>query len=232
MREAQADVRLPRDLQCLRHAGAPVRAVQIRRSRLAHVDGASLTHRLPELDQLRGIRPRARIVAGAGRESDGTLLYPLSDQPFGRLKRVAPEGQVVEPEDLEAHGAVRHEIGRVDGNLAVVVAPEGRDAAHVQVVGRVAQEAGQPVPVRAIVRRRERRVRHAIDAQELGGDALPQAVGMLWIDQERAFGVRMRIDETQATHSGQLRRLPAEPPTARGHRWPRRVSPITPTSAR
>ena len=42
---------------------------------------------------------------------------------------------------------------------------------------------------------RERRVRHSVDAEELGGDALAEAARMLRVDEQVAFGVGVGVDE-------------------------------------
>ena len=172
-------------------------AIEQTGARLAHVDAAALPHDLPQLDQLRGVGPRARVVTRARRESDRALLEALADQPPGLVQLLAPERGIPEAEDLEAHRRMRYQVGRVDRDSPVIVAPERGDAAHVEVVGRVPEQAAQPVAVQPVVGRRQGRVRHAVDAEELRRDALPKAVRVLRIGQQRPFGVGVGVDEAR-----------------------------------
>jgi len=61
----------------------------------------------------------------------------------------------------------------------------------------MAKEATQPVAVHPIVGGRQRRVRHAVDAEQLGRDALSYPIRVLGIGQQRAFGVRVSVDESR-----------------------------------
>ena len=103
----------------------------------------------------------------------------------------------MEAEDLQSHGAVGNQVGRVHGDLLVIVAAEGGDASHVEVLGRIAQEAAEPPAVLAVPGRRERRIGHAVDPEELRGDALAEAHRVLGVGEERPLGVRVRVDEAR-----------------------------------
>ena len=92
---------------------------------------------------------------------------------------------------------MRDVVGGVDGNLAVVVGPEGRDAGHVEVFGRLAQDAGEVTPVDAVVVGGHRSVAEAILAEYLGGDALAQAVGVLWVEEQDSVRVGVGVDEAR-----------------------------------
>src|SRR5206468_181596 len=72
-----------------------------RLARLAHVDLAGLAHDLAELDKLRGIRPRPRVVSAAGREADRALIETIADEPARDTKGLVPQGHVVEPDRLQ-----------------------------------------------------------------------------------------------------------------------------------
>ena len=90
---------------------------------------------------------------------------------------------------------MRDVVCGVDRDFAVVVRPERRDAGHVQVFGRLAQDAGQVAPVDAIVVGGHRGVAQAVLAEYLGGDALAQSVGVLGVEEQYAVGVGVGVDE-------------------------------------
>ena len=92
---------------------------------------------------------------------------------------------------------MRHEIGRIDRDLAVIVAAEGGDAAHVEEFRRIAEKAAQPLAIQQIVLARQRRVGHAVDAEEHRSDPLAQPVRVLGVDQKRAFSMGMGVDEAR-----------------------------------
>ena len=77
----------------------------------------------------------------------------------------------------------------------MVVRAERLDAAHVEVLRRLSEQSLQPPAVRQIVVVRQRCVRHAVDAEKLGRDALTKAAGVLWVDQQVAFGMGMSVDK-------------------------------------
>jgi hypothetical protein len=187
----------PTDLEHLGHAAAAEGALGVRAARLGHVDAAKVTHEPADLDELVGARPGPRVVARARGETDRPLLHTLSHQGLIALHRigVAGERHVPESDRLETYRAVGHKVGGVDGHLPVVVRAEGLDAAHIELLGRLTEEPLQPAPIREVVVVGERRVRHAVDAQQLGGDALAQPARVLRVDEEITFRVRVRVDE-------------------------------------
>ena len=73
--------------------------------------------------------------------------------------------------------------------------PEGRDAGHVEVFGRLAEDAGEVAAVDAVVVGGHRGVAQAVLAEYLGGDALPKSVGVLRVDEQNAVGVGVGVDE-------------------------------------
>ena len=198
VREVQLGTAAPCRFHALAHAILAERASgDVGSPRLAHVDLAGFPHDLAQFGDLIGVAPRSRVIAPAGGEADRTLLEPVADQALCHLERLAPQRLVVESERLQPHGRVRHEVGRIDRNLPVIVAAEGGDAAHVEMLGRISQETAEPVAIGLEVVARERRVRHAVDAEELGGDALPDAVGVLRVDQQRTLGMGVGVDEAR-----------------------------------
>ena len=156
VREVELDARPASDLQRLGNATTSESALTVGHSRLRHVDAPGVANNLAELDQLIGARPRARIVAGAGRETDRALLDALADKPFGGLHGVPGQRPVVEAHNLQPDRAVRHQIGGVDGDFLVVVCPERGHAAHVQVFRRLAQQPLEPAAVDEVVLVRQR----------------------------------------------------------------------------
>src|SRR5207249_2281354 len=83
--------------------------------------------------QVGGLGPRSRVVLRAGGEADGALLEALPHEAAGGLQVTAAERRVPEPEHLEPHRGERNQVGGVDGDLSVVVAPEGGDTGHAEV---------------------------------------------------------------------------------------------------
>ena len=90
---------------------------------------------------------------------------------------------------------MRDVVRGVDGNFAVVVGPERRDAGHVQVFGRLAQDAGKVAAIHAVVAGGQRSVAQAVLAEYFGGDALAQAIGVLGVEEQNAVGVGVGVDE-------------------------------------
>ena len=123
------------------------------------------------------------------------LLQALRDHPLCRPGVVAGQRHVAEPENLETDGPVRHEIGGVDGDPAVVVAAESGDRIHRQAGDRVAQQAGKPAPVGEMVGRGQGGEGHSVQAHDLGGDPLAQPVGVLRIGEQVPFRVGVGVDE-------------------------------------
>ena len=164
-------------------------------SKVSRVDAAVLGDDLAYLDKLFGVAPGVGVVRHAGGESDGALLHALPHYVAGFVHGVAAQRDVPEADGLEPDGGVRDVVCGVDRDFAVVVRPEGRDAGHVQVFGRFAQDAGQVTPVDAIVVGGHRGVAQAVLAEYLGGDALAQSVGVLGVEEQYAVGVGVGVDE-------------------------------------
>ena len=76
---------------------------------------------------------------------------------------------------LEAHRPVCDQVRGIDGHLVVIVGTESGDAAHVKVIRRLAQNAGQVAPINQVVLSREGTVGKTVLPQDLCGDALPKA---------------------------------------------------------
>ena len=109
--------------------------------------------------------------------------------------RVAAQGDVPEADGFQPDGGVRDVVRGVDGDLAVVVGPEGRDAGHVQVFGRLAEDAGEVAAVDTVVVGGHRGVAQAVLAEYLGSDALAQSVGVLGVEEQYAVRVGVGVDE-------------------------------------
>jgi hypothetical protein len=128
------------------------------------------------------------------------LLEPFLYQMAGAVQLPAAKGDVPEPDGLEPHRRERNEVRRVDRDSSVVVAAESGNARHVQVLGRLTEDSGQPAAVQAVVGRRERGVGHPVDPEEFGRDALAKAHRVLGIGEERALRMGVRIDEAWRNH--------------------------------
>ena len=185
-----------RDLDGLADTAAAVGSLRLRKPRLAHEDPSGVPDRHAQLHELLCCAPGARVVARPGGESQRTVLHALPDEPFRAVHERSDERNVPEAGGLQPYRAVGNEVRGVDGHPAVVVLSEGSDGAHVEVHGRLTQQSAEPASIHEIVSRRQRGVRHAVDSQQLGRDALAQAIGVLRVDQQRALGVRVGIDES------------------------------------
>ena len=159
------------------------------------MDAAGVADDPGQLDDLRRVAPGGRVVVQAARQPDGALVDPLAEQPGRVGQRVAGQGCVVEPERLEPERAVRHEVGHVDRDPLVERGSEGRDAGRVEVVRWIAEQAREVVAVHAVVRGRQRCVRHAVQRNDFRRDPLPQPVVVLRIREEHALGMGVRVDE-------------------------------------
>ena len=195
VRQVERYSRPARDLERLDDATAPVGPLRLRKPGLAHKDPSGVPDRLAQLHELLGRAPGARVVARPGRESQRAVLHALPDETFRAVHERSDERDVPEAGGLQPYRAVGNEVRGVDGHPSVVVLSEGRDGAHVEVRGRLAQQSAEPASIDEVVSRRQWGVRHAVDSQHLGRDALTQAIGVLRVDQQRALGVRMGVDE-------------------------------------
>ena len=121
------------------------------------------------------------MVRQAGGEPNCALLDAIPYEAPRALQVVTGQRNIAEADSLQADGAMRHQVRRIDSGLLVVVGAKGVDAAHVQVLGWVSQESGQVAAELTVILRGERRVREAVLAQDLGGDPLPQTTGTLGV---------------------------------------------------
>ena len=142
------------DLQRLRHAASTEAAVGVHVAEVGGVYAVELGDDLAELDQLFGVAPCLRMVGHAGREADGALLHALPHEALGVFEAVSDHGNIVHSTGFHAESAVGDVGHDVDGGLVVVVGLEGRDGAHVEIVGRSAEDAGEVVVVHPVVFRR------------------------------------------------------------------------------
>ena len=164
---------------------------------MCRVDAAVLGDDLAQFDKLVGVAPGVRVVRHARGEPDRALVHALPHYVARFVHRVAAQRDVPETDGLQTNGGVRDVVRGVDGYLAVVVRPEGRDAGHVQVFGRLAQDAGQVTAVDAVVVGGHRGVAEAVLAEYLGGDALAQAVSVLRVEEQHSVRVGMGVDEAR-----------------------------------
>ena len=183
------------DLQRLRHAASTEPAVRVNVSQVSGVHAVELGDDLAQLYQLLCGAPRLRMVRHARREADGALLHPFPHEALGVFEPVAHHRNVLHPAGLHSESAVRDVRHDVDCRLLVVVLAEGRDRAHVQVVGRSAEDAGEVVVVHPVVFGRRGHVRQPVLSEDLGGDPLPETLWVLSVDQEHGVGVDVRVDE-------------------------------------
>ena len=195
VREVDLHARASSDLQRLRHAASAEPAVGVHVAQVSRVDTVELGDDLAQLYQLLGGAPSLRVVRHARRETDGSLLHSLPHEALGVFEPVSHHRNVTHSAGLHPKSAVRDVGHDVDCRLLVVVLAEGRDRAHVQVVGRSAENTGEVVVVHPVVFRRGGHVRQPVLSEDLGGDPLPEALRVLPVDQEHGVGVDVRVDE-------------------------------------
>ena len=110
--------------------------------------------------------------------------------------RLSPERKVPETQDLQAEGAVGNQAGHVHRRLAMIVRSKGGHAAHVQLERRIPQDPAQVAGIEPEVGTGQGRPGHPVQAHDLGGDALAQAVGVLGIVEKGSLGMGVGIDES------------------------------------
>ena len=195
--EVDLDPGPPAYLERLRNSASAEASVGIHVSQMCCVDAAVLGDDLAQLDKLVGVAPGVGVIRHSGGESDRALVHALPHYVARFVHRVAAQRDVPETDGFQTDGGVRDVVRGVDGYLAVVVRPEGRDAGHVEVFGRLAQDAGKVAAIYAVVVGGHRGVAEAVLAEYLGGDALAQSVGVLRVEQQHAVGVGVGVDEAR-----------------------------------
>ena len=118
--------------------GVTVGRVMVEQHQFAH---AGLVGDLAQLDELLCRAPRVWVVGHPRGQADGALVQPFLEQPFGVVERLSFQRCVAEANGLDPQGAVGDRVGCVDRHLLVIVSAKGSHAAHVQVLGRQAQDA-------------------------------------------------------------------------------------------
>ena len=184
-------------LERLRNSAAAEASVGIHVSQMCCVDAAVLGDDLAQLDKLVGVAPGVGVIRHSGGESDRALVHALPHYVARFVHRVAAQRNVPEADGFEPERGVRDVVRGVNGYFAVVVGPEGRDAGHVQVFGRLAEDAGEVAAIYTVVVSRHRSVAEAVLAEYLGRDALAQSVGVLGVEQQYAVGVGVGVDEAR-----------------------------------
>ena len=111
------------------------------------------------------------------------------------LQTVAGHGDVLHPAGFHAQRAVGDIGDDVYCGLAVIVCAKRLDAAHVQIVRRSPEDAGEVVVVHSIVCAGRWDVGKPVLSQYLRGDPLADALGVLSVCQEDGVGVDVRVDE-------------------------------------
>ena len=159
------------------------------------VDAAVLGDDLAYLDKLVGVAPGVGVVRHPGGETDRALLHALPHYVAGFVHGFAAKWDVPEADGFQTDGGVGDVVRGVDGHFSVVMGPEGRDAGHVEVFGRLAEDAGKVAAVDAVVVGGQRGVAQAVLAEYLGGDALPDSVCVLRVEEQYAVGVGVGVDE-------------------------------------
>ena len=158
-----------------------------------------------KLDQLVGIAVRVRVVGHTGGKADRALLQPLSQHALRTVHIRAPERNVPHAYGGDADRAVADKGGNVARGLEVVVAEESVDGRHVQVLRRKAEDPRQVFPIHQVVVVRQGRVGEAVRTEDLRRDALPNAVGVLAVEEKSA--VRMGVHVDKAGRDRQPRRI-------------------------
>ena len=137
------------------------------------------------------------MVRHAGSEADGTLVHALPHYVAGFVHRVAAQRDVPETYGFQTNGGMGDVVRGVYGYFAVVVRPESLDAGHVQVFGRLAQDAGQVASIYAVVVGGHRGVAQTVLSEYLSGDALPKSIGVLRVEQQHSVRVGVGVDEAR-----------------------------------
>ena len=172
------------------------RAVGVDVPEMRHVDASGFADDLAEGDDLVRVAPRVGVVGESRGQACGALLHSLGDQLLCPVEQTALELDVPESRDLQPHGPVGYQVGRVDAH-AVVVGAERRYCAHVEVERRHAENARQVSRVGRVVVRRQRRVGEPVLPEYLGRDALAQALGVLRLGKQGGVGVDVGVDEAR-----------------------------------
>jgi hypothetical protein len=102
----------------------------------------------------------------------------------------------MEPYGTDSKSAVRYGVDDVYGRTVVVVAQERVDAFGFDVLRGQLVDPGEVPAIHQVVLMRQRCVGEAVLTQYLGGDALAQSVGMLWVEEQSAIGMGVGIDES------------------------------------
>ena len=89
-----------------------------------------------------------------------------------------------------------NQAGHVHRRLAMIVRSKGGDAAHVQLERGVPQDPAQVAGIEPEIGTGQGRPGHSVQAHDLGGDALPQPVGVLRIVEQCSLGMGVGIDES------------------------------------
>ena len=171
------------------------------------------------------------MVREAGRQADRALLHALADEPLRVLQAVAGHRHVLEAARLQPQCSVGDQVRGVDGGRPAVAFAEGRHAAGVQPLRRVAQDAAEVASVDAGSCRRRGGSTTARPGPDLGSDALQDALGVLRVGEQHGVRVDVRVDEARHTVSPSASM--ARPASA-CDRSPMAsiLSPVIPTSAR
>ena len=196
VREVDLDAGPAADLQRLGDAAASECAIGVDVPEVGHVHAAGLPDDLAQRHDLARIAPGVRMIGESRGQARGALFHPFRDQSPGPVQQIALERNVAESSDLQAHGSVGDQIGGVHAH-AIVMGAKCRHGAHVEVQGRLAEDAGQIARVRGVVVRGQRRVREPVLPQDLGRDALTQARGVLRIGEQDGVGVDVRVYEAR-----------------------------------
>ena len=167
-----------------------------RRARSEHACGRSRRSARPRAVSAAssvGGGERARRVVEPRREAERALLHRLAQQPAHPVERGFVGGHVVPAERVDAQRRVADEQAEVDAHAPVEPSEVGLDAAPVE------RDVGQPVEagveageVAQRVGRAERRVRVAVDADDLGRDALADLGLVARLGQDHQARVRVR----------------------------------------
>ena len=103
----------------------------------------------------------------------------------------------MEADGAYSHRAVGYGVCDVYGRTVVIVAQERIDAVGLDVLRGQPVDPGKIPTVHQIVTMRQRREGEAVLAQDFGGDALAQSVGVLGVEEQRAVGVGVGVDEAR-----------------------------------
>ena len=162
------------------------------------IEAARARHHLGQLDQLVGVGVRPGRIVEARGQAERSLLADLTDHGL-HVVELRPRGRAIVPAHRpDTHGGVAEDEADVDRDLVVEHRQLPGHGEPVRRHRRLAVEPGVQLDVAMeILAGLEGGVRVAVDADELGGDALAHLRLVTRLVQDRQARVRVHVDEAR-----------------------------------